>query len=135
MLIENTLYILRIIFDGKEFQLSFGNGINPIFIFNETIGKEITFEKMSTSYLEIYLYMNKTNLNNVRNLTKGEILAESQIYSCFKINLLTIAFAPEKHDLILLDPKRIRVQMGRIRYCINCKHIEDLFLRINGFKI
>ena len=135
MLIENTLYILRIIFDGKEFPLSFGNGINPSFIFNETIGKEITFEKMSTSYLEIYLYMHKTKLNNVRNLTKGEILAESQIYSCFKINLLTIALAPEKHDLILLDPKRIKVQMGRIRYCINCKHIEDLYLRINGFKI
>ena len=34
MLTENTLYILQIIFDGKEFPLSFGNGNNPTFIFN-----------------------------------------------------------------------------------------------------
>ena len=135
MLTENTLYILQIIFDGKEFPLSFGNGNNPSFIFNETFGKEITFEKMSTSYLEIYLYTHKTMLNNTQNLTKGEILAESQIYSCFKINLLTIALSPEKHDLILMDPKRMRVQLGRISYFISCKHIEDIYFRINGFKI
>ena len=41
MLTENTLYILQIIFDGKEFPLSFGNGNNPSFIFNETFGKKL----------------------------------------------------------------------------------------------
>ena len=138
LLIENSLYILQIIFDGKEFPLSIGKGINPSFIFDETLGKEITFEKMSSSYLEIYLYKHKgmnNNINNLDYMTKGEILAESQIYSCFKINLLTIAFAPEKHDIVLVDPKRIRVKMGRISYCINCKHISDLNMKINGFKI
>ena len=138
LLIENSLYILQIIFDGKEFPLSFGKGINPSFVFDETFGKEITFEKMSNSFLEINLFKQKSILNNTRSLacmTKGEILAESEIYSCFKINLLTIALAPEKHDLVLIDPKRIRVQLGRISYCITCKHISDLNLKINGFRI
>ena len=138
LLIENSIYILQIIFDGKEFPLSFGKGINPSFVFDETFGKEITFEKMSSSFLEIYLYKYKSTLNDSKNLacmTKGEILTESQIYSCFKINLLTIALSPEKHDLVLTDPKKIRVQHGRINYSITCNHIADLNLKINGFKI
>ena len=137
MLAENTLYILQIIFDGKEFPLSFGHGNNPSFVFNETFGKEITFEKMSTSFMEINLYTHKTMLNN-KNLpymTKGEILSQSQIFSFFKINLLTIAIAPEKHDFVLIDPKRIRVQLGRISYYISCKHMEDLNMKINGFRM
>ena len=135
MLIENTLYILKVILDGKEFPLSFGKGNNPSFIFNETLGKEITFEKMSTSYLEIYIYTHKGQLSNIQSLTKGEILAESQIYSCFKINLLTIALAPKKHDLILLDPKRLRVRIGRISYYVSCRHVEDLYIKVNKFRI
>ena len=138
LLIEDSLYILQIIFDGKEFPLSIGRGINPSFVFDETFGKEITFEKMSTSYLEIYLYNYKginNNYNNLDCMTTREIFGESQLYSCFKINLLTIALAPEKHDIVLVDPKRIRVQMGRISYCVNCKHISDLNIKINGFKI
>lgn len=138
LLIENSVYILQIIFDGKEFPLSFGKGINPSFVFDETFGKEITFEKMSNSFLEIYLYKQKQILNNTRSLpcmTKGEILAESEIYSCLKINLLTIALAPKKHDFVLIDPKRIRVQLGRISYCISCNHISDLNFKIHGFRI
>ena len=137
MLAENTLYILQIIFDGKEFPLSFGHGNNPSFVFNETFGKEITFEKMSTSFMEINLYTHKTmlNNNNLPYMTKGEILSQSQIFSFFKINLLTIAIAPEKHDFILIDPKRIRVQLGRISYYISCKHMEDLSMKINGFRM
>ena len=138
MLSENTLYILYIIFDGKDFPMAFGKGHNPKFVFNQTFGKEITFEKMSKSYLEVYLYTYKSILNDKRNIdfmTKAEILSEAQIFSCFKINLLTLAFAPEKHDLVLIDPKRIRVQLGRISYCVSCKHIEDVNLKIKKFKI
>ena len=107
-------------------------------MFNETFGKEITFEKMYDSFLEIYLYTYKSSLNDKRNLdlmTKAEILSEAQIFSCFKINLLTLALAPEKHDLILIDPKRSRVQLGRISYCVSCKHIEDINITIKKFKI
>ena len=138
MLSENTLYILYIIFDGKDFPMSFGKGNNPSFVFNQTFFKEITFEKMATSYLEVYLYTYKSNLNDKRNLdlmTKSEILSQARIFSCFKINLLTLAFAPEKHDLILIDPKRTRVQLGRINYYVSCKHIEDIYLEIKQFKI
>ena len=137
MLTENTLYILQIIFDGKEFPLSFGHGNNPSFVFNETFGKEITFEKLSTSFMEINLYTHKTMLNNenLPYMTKGEILSQSQIFSFFKINLLTLAIAPEKHDFVLIDPKRIRVQLGRISYYISCKHMEDISMKINGFRM
>ena len=138
MLSENTLYILYIIFDGKDFPMTFGKGHNPTFFFNQTFVKDIAFEKMATSYLEVYLFTYKSNLNDKRNIdfmTKSEILSQAQIFSCFKINLLTLAFAPEKHDLVLIDPKRIRVQLGRISYCVSCKHIEDVHLKIKKFKI
>ena len=133
MLTENTLYILDIVFDGREFPLSFGNGNNPSFVFNESFGKEISFEKMATSFLEVNLYTHKDSLYNLH--TKGEILADSQIYSCFKINLLTIALGPKKHDLELIDPVRKKVNVGRINYFISCYHIGDMHLRINKFKI
>ena len=138
MLSENTLYILHIMFDGKDFPMSFGKGNNPNFVFNQTFIKEISFEKMSTSFLEIYLYTYKSSLNDKRNLdlmTKGEILSEAQIFSCFKMNLLTLVFSPEKHDFALIDPQRKRVKLGRISYCVSCKHIEDVNIKIKKFKI
>ena len=138
MLSENTLYILHIMFDGKDFPMSFGKGNNPNFVFNQTFIKEISFEKMSTSFLEIYLYTYKSSLNDKRNLdlmTKGEILSEAQIFSCFKMNLLTLVFSPEKHDFALIDPQRKRVKLGRISYCVSCKHIEDINIKIKKFKI
>ena len=118
MLSENTLYILYIIFDGKDFPMTFGKGHNPTFFFNQTFVKDIAFEKMATSYLEVYLFTYKSNLNDKRNIdfmTKSEILSQAQIFSCFKINLLTLAFAPEKHDFVLIDPKiknLLRIPLG-----------------------
>ena len=138
MLTENTIYIMQIIFDGKEYPLSFGSGNNPSFIFDETVGKEILFNKMSTSYMEIFLYTHKNKSKNVqffKNMTKGEILSGTQLFSCLKIDLLTLALAPEKHDLVLLDPKRNRVQLGRINYNISCRQIEDISIKVKSFKV
>ena len=138
MLSENRIYIMQIIFDGKEYPLSFGYGNNPSFIFDEAIGKEILFNKMSSSFMEIYLYTHKYMSKNVqvfKNMTKGEILAETQIFSCLKVDLLTLVLAPEKHDLPLIDPKRNRVQLGRINYNISCKQVEDITIKIKSFKI
>ena len=138
MLTENTIYIMQIIFDGKEYPLSFGSGNNPSFIFDETIGKEILFNKMSTSYMDIYLYTHKNKSKNVqvfKNMTKGEILSGTQLFSCLKIDLLTLALAPEKHDIVLLDPKRNRVQLGRINYNLSCRQIEDISIKVKSFKI
>ena len=138
MLTENTIYIMQIIFDGKEYPLSFGSGNNPSFIFDETVGKEILFSKMSTSYMEIFLYTHKNKSKNVKvleNMTKGEILSGTQLFSCLKIDLLTLALAPEKHDIVLLDPKRNRVQLGRINYNLSCRQIEDISIKVKSFKI
>ena len=138
MLAENRIYIMQIIFDGKEYPLSFGSGKNPSFIFDETIGKEIMFSKMSSSYMEIILYTHKNESKNVqvfKNMTKGEILAGTQLFSCLKIDLLTLVLAPEKHDLVLLDPKRTRVQLGRINYNISCKQIEDISIKVKSFRL
>ena len=140
-LIENTIYILRIIFDGKEYPLSFGSGNNPSFIFDETIGKEITFEKMQTSYFEVYLHTHKSKSKNMqfyKDKTMNEILNETIVFACFKINLLTVALAPEKHDLELVDPRRNgnnRVVLGRINYCVSCRQVENISIRVNSFKI
>ena len=138
MLTENRIYIMQVIFDGKEYPLSFGSGNNPSFIFDETIGKEIVFNKMPSSYMEIFLYTHKNESKNVqvfKNMTKGEILAGTQLFSCLKIDLLTLALAPEKHDLVLLDPKRTRVQLGRINYNLSCKQIEDISIKVKSFKL
>ena len=137
-LTENTIYIMNIIFDGKEYPLSFGVGNNPSFIFDEYLGKEITFNKMSSSFMEISIYTHKNKTKNVqffKNMTKGEILAGTQIFSCLKIDLLTLALAPEKHDIILLDPKRKRVELGRINYNLSCKQVEDITIKIKSFKM
>ena len=40
MLTENTLYILQIIFDGKEFPLSYGKGNNPSFFLTKHLEKK-----------------------------------------------------------------------------------------------
>ena len=101
MLAENRIYIMQIIFDGKEYPLSFGYGDNPSFIFDEAIGKEILFNKMSSSFMEIYLYTHKSKSKNVqvfKNMTKGEILAGTQIFSCLKIDLLTLALIKIFHS-------------------------------------
>ena len=138
MLPENRIYILEIIFDGKEYPLSFGYGNNPSFIFDETIGKEIFFNKMSTSYIEIIIYTHKNKAKDVqlfKNMTKGEILAGTQLFSCLKIDFLTLALSPEKHDFVLLDPRRTRVQLGRINYNLSCKQVEDISIKIKSFKI
>ena len=138
MLTENTIYIMQIIFDGKEYPLSFGSGNNPSFIFDETLGKEILFNKMSSSYMEIFLYTHKNKSKNVqvfKNMTKGEILSGTQLFSCLKIDLLTLALSPEKHDLVLLDPKRNRAQLGRINYNLSCRQIEDISIKVKSFRL
>ena len=138
MLPENRIYILKIVFDGKVYPLSFGYGNNPSFIFDETTGKEILFHKMSTSFFEIFIYTHKNETKDVqffKKMTKGEILAGTQIFSCLKIDLLTLALSPEKHDFVLLDPKRTKVQLGRINYNLSCKQIEDISIKIKSFKI
>ena len=135
---ENRIYIMQIIFDGKEYPLSFGKGNNPLFTIDETIGKDISFYNMSSSYMEIILFTYKDKTKDVqffKNMTKGEIMLGTQLFSCLKIDLLTLVISPEKHDFALIDPKRNRASLGRINYNISCKQIEDISIKIKNFKI
>ena len=135
MLLENKLYILQIIFDNKEYPLCFSCGKNPKFIFDESFQKEIEFIKLEESFLEINIYSHSLidEPHKLTSLTKGEILNESQKYSSLKIDLLTLAIAPEHHDIALFDIKKSHLQKGRISYIINCKHIENIICKIEKF--
>ena len=135
MLLENKLYILQIIFDNKEYPLCFASGKNPKFIFDESFRKEIEFNKLEESFLEIIIYSHPLidEPHKLTSLTKGEILNESQKYSSLKIDLLTLAIAPEHHDIALFDIKKSHLQKGRISYIINCKHIENIVCKIEKF--
>ena len=78
---------------------------NPKFIFEESFLKEIKFEDLENSFLEINIYSHSMidNSYKITTLTKNEILNSSQKYSSLKIDLLTLAIAPEHHDLPLFD--------------------------------
>ena len=136
LLLENCIYILQIIFDKKEFPLCFSTGKNPKFIFEESFLKEIRFEDLENSFLEINIYSHSMidNSYKLTSLTKNEILNSSQKYSSLKIDLLTLAIAPEHHDLPLFDLKKTQFQKGRISYIINCKHLENIDCTIQNIK-
>ena len=136
MLIQNCIYILQIIFDKKEFPLTFSTGKNPKFIFEETFGKEIKFEDLENSFLEINIYSHPLldDPKKLTSLTKNEILNSCQKYSSLKIDLLTLSIAPEQHDIALFDLKKVHYQIGRISYHIICKHIENINCKIEKIK-
>ena len=133
MLTQNCIYILQIIFDKNEFPLTFSTGKNPKFIFEETFGKEIKFEDLENSFLEINIYSHPLldDPKKLTTLTKNEILTSCNKYSSLKIDLLTLAIAPEQHDIALFDLKRLHFQIGRISYHITCKHIENINCKID----
>ena len=135
MLLENKIYILHIIFDNKEYPLCFSSGKNPKFIFDESFGIEIEFNKLEEAFLEITIYSHSLidDPHKLISLTKGEILNESEKYSSLKIDLLTLAIAPEHHDFALFDLQKSHLQIGRISYCISCKHIENIICKIDKF--
>ena len=135
MLLENKIYILHIIFDNKEYPLCFSSGKNPKFIFDESFGIEIEFNKLEEAFLEITIYSHSLidDPHKLISLTKGEILNKSEKYSSLKIDLLTLAIAPEHHDFALFDLQKSHLQIGRISYCISCKHIENIICKIDKF--
>ena len=130
MLLENQIYILLVKFDNNEYPLCIASGKNPKFIFNESFEKKIEFDKLEESFLEVTIYIHSLidNPQKLNSLTKGEILNESEKYSSFKIDLLTLAIAPEHHDIALYDLKKSHLLIGRISYTITCKHIENVIL-------
>ena len=130
MLQDNNYYIMVIIFDKKQYTLPLVTGKNPKFNFDEIIHKEIKYEEMENKYMEVILYSLPITFD-IYSQSKIELLIESaSLYSAFKIDLLTVALGPENHNMVLLDPKKKYVHLGRISYTIECKQIDDINILI-----
>ena len=135
MLQDNNYYIMVIIFDKKQYTLPLVTGKNPKFNFDERIYKEIKYEEMENKYMEVILYSLPITFD-IYSQNKIELLIENaSLYSAFKIDLLTVALGPENHNMVLLDPKRKYVHLGRISYTIECKQIDDINILIKSVKI
>ena len=127
---------MQIIFDNEEQELSISQGQNPKFSFDAVIRKEMLYENLEESFMEIKLYEHELIddiKKNIQSSTdKQNLLKSSTLYSGLKIDLLTLAIAPEHHDIVLLDPKRSHIQKGRINYVISCSHIENIYFMIEN---
>ena len=136
MLQDDKSYIMKIIFDDKEFILPLVTGQNPKFNFDQIINKQYNYEQLETTYMEIILYsLPKTvNLYSIIG-TKKELIEKADFYSGFKINLLTIVVGPEFHNLGLISPTKKNAQIGRVMYVIECKQIANINVKINSVKI
>ena len=126
---------MQIIFDEKEYILPLVTGSNPKFTFDEIITQEMKYEEMEDKYVQISLYWLPASFDLYQYSQKDQLLKNAQIYSSYKVDLLTIAVGPENHDMVLLDPKKRGMHIGRISYTITCKHIDDINIKIKKAKI
>ena len=135
MLQEKYYYIMVIIFDGKRYILPLVTGSDPKFNFNEEIYKEIKYEDMEKKYMEILIYC-LPNTIDIYSLGKLENIVQiADIYSGYKIDLLTIAVGPENHNMILLNPNNQNIKLGRISYTIRCTHLEKINIIIKKINV
>ena len=135
MLQEKNYYIMVIIFDTKRYILPLVTGTDPRFNFNEEIYKEIKYEDMEKKYMEILIYY-LPNTYDIYSLGKLENIVQiANIYSGYKIDLLTIAVGPENHNMILLNPNNPNIKLGRISYTIRCTHLEKISIVIKKINV
>ena len=135
MLQDKKYYLMVIVFDGKQNILPLVTGQNPKFTFDEYFQKEIKYDELEKKFLEIYLFYLPITFDIYNNGTKENILKSANLYSSFKVDLLTIALGPENHNIVLLDPKKSFIHLGRISYTIECSHIENINIRIKSLKV
>ena len=136
MLQENKSYIMKIIFDNEEFILPLVIGQNPKFNFDQFITKQYKYEQLEKTYIEIILY-SLPNTEDIYTMgsTKNELIEKADLYSMFKISLLTIVIGPEFHNLGLISPYKKGMHLGRIMYIITCKQIAVINVKVNNVKI
>ena len=136
MLQDNKSYIMKILFDDEEFILPLVTGQNPKFNFDQIINKQYKYEQLEKSYMQIIIYcLPKTEDIYTIGKTKNELIEKAEIYSSFKISLLTIVIGPEFHNLGLISPFKKNMQIGRVMYIITCKQIANINIKINSVKI
>ena len=136
MLIEDNSYIMKIIFDKDEFILPLVTGPNPKFNFDQVITKQYKYEDLEKTYMEIILY-NFPKTVDIYSIsgTKTDLIQQAELYSSFKISLLTIVVGPEFHNLRLVSPVKKNIHLGRIMYVITCKQIANINIKVNSVKI
>ena len=134
MLQENKSYIMKIIFDDKEYILPLVTGKDPKFTFDQIIIKELKYEQLEKKFVELILYSLPSSVDLYHN-TKENLLQQAEIYSAYKISLLTIVVGPEFHNLVLSSPWKKNIHLGRVMYIITCKQIANINIKINDVKI
>jgi len=136
MLQENQKYMMKIIFDDLEYILPLVSGQNPKFSFDQIITKQLQYDQLEKKYMEIILYSlpSSVDLYSLGG-QKDKLLEQANIYSSYKISLLTIVVGPEFHNLVLTCPWKKNVHLGRVMYIITCKQIANINIRINSVKI
>ena len=135
MLQENQSYLMKIIFDDLEYVLPLVTGKNPKFNFDQIITKQLKFDQLQNKYVEIILYSLPFSIDIYACWTKEKLLEKAEIYSSYKISLLTIVVGPECQNFVLNSPKNKKVHLGRIMYIITCKQIANINIKINSVKI
>ena len=135
MLQDNNYYIMIIIFDGKKYILPLVLGTDPKFNFDEEIHKELKYEDMEKKYMEILIYYLPSNFDVFSNGKLENLLKFANLYSGYKIDLLTIAVGPENHNMILLNNNIPNIKLGRISYTIRCTHVEKINIIIKKINV
>ena len=127
---------MKIIFDDLEYVLPLVSGTNPKFTFDQVIVKELRYEELENKYLEVIFYYLPSSFD-VYNLNGGKekLLEIANIYSSYKIDLLTIVVGPESHNIVLSSPQKKFHHLGRVMYTISCKHIANINFKINNVKV
>jgi len=126
---------MKIIFDNLEYVLPLETGKNPKFNFDQTITKQLKFDQLEKKFMEIILYNLPSSVDIYAIGTKDKLIEKAEIYSCYKISLLTIVVGPEFHNLVLTSPIKKKSHIGRIMYTITCKQIANINVKINSVKI
>ena len=134
MLQEKKSYLMKIIFDDLEYVLPLVTGKDPKFNFDKTITKQIKYEQLEQKYLEVTLYSLPSSVDLYYN-TKEKLLEQAEIYSSYKISLLTIVVGPEFHNLMLTSPWKKGIHLGRVMYIITCKQLANINIKINKVNI
>ena len=134
MLQENKSYIMKIIFDDLEYILPLETGTDPKFNFDQTITKQLKYEQLEKKYLDIIFYSLPSSVD-LYLYTKDQLLQQAEIYSSYKISLLTIVVGPEFHNFVLSSPWKKGIHLGRVMYIITCKQIANINIKINSVKI
>ena len=136
MLQENQSYMMKIIFDDLEYILPLVSGQNPKFSFDQIITKQLQYDQLEKKYMEIILYSlpSSVDLYSLGG-QKDKLLEQANVYSSYKISLLTIVVGPEFHNLVLTCPWKKNVHLGRVMYIITCKQIANINIKINNVKI